>query len=461
MKKALLTILAALLALQGCSNKEDNFAYWAKEVNVSTVDNSLRAKVTVSLKEDCTYSIRYWKEGDESTAKFTAPQKAGKGDNITTLKFLYPQTDYIFRIIVDSGAESKDVPFRTGALPADIPQYTVESTSEMDSPLPGLLMQWDSAKPGYVTFCDYDGNIVWYQSFGQGIRTAWLDPDTGRLAVMAGFKTGENMDFQRLVDEAVICTLDGDVVFRRKAGDGFISNLHHEFKLLPDGSMMFVHNVLKDYDLRSRGADTPLTQVWGDGFVVCDSEGKIQKTWDCFDELDPVAVDYINPVKTAEDYVHANSVEIDSDGNYYMTFNRISELWKIDGSTGDILYRLGRHGDIDLTNGEMPSGGLHAATALEPDLVLCYDNGSDRGYSKGVLYRIDPVAKTATCELEIKLPEELSSKNRSNFQKINDDLYLCCSTVSGKAVFTDSKGNIRRVISRSGISYRAYYFENL
>lgn len=89
---------------------------------------------------------------------------------------------------------------------------------------------------------------------------------------------------------------------------------------------------------------------------------------------------------------------------------------------------------------------------------MCYANGRDKGYSEGVVYEIDPVAKTATYRTRIVLPAEYSSKDRSNMQKIGDDLYFMNSTVCGKAIFVNGSGEIRRVISRSGISYRAYYF---
>lgn len=452
-------ILAAFISLQGCSRKEDNFAYWAKEVNVSITDNSLRAQITTTFKESCSYRIRYWENArGERCARTTSMQTGLKGENTCTLIFLYPETHYTFEIIVEDRAVSKRVEFLTGSLPPDVPSYSVDYSSTDDEPLTGYLLQWNANNPGYVTFCDYDGKVVWYQSFGEGIRTAHYNPHTGKLAVMAGFKYGVNdRNFQRLVSEVFVCDLYGHTFFRRKAAEGFLPHLHHEFKTTDDGKMLFVSNFIKAFDLRSRGASTESTDVWGDGFYLCSEDGKVEKSWDCFAELDPIATDYLDPVKTATDYIHANSVEIDSNGDYYMTFNRISELWKIDGNTGDVIYRLGVHGNVSL-DGDFPSGGLHAAVALEPDLIMCYANGRDKGYSEGVVYQIDLVAKTATYRTRIVLPAEYSSKDRSNMQKIGDDLYFMNSTVCGKAIFVNGSGEIRRVISRSGISYRAYYF---
>ena len=457
-----LIILAALFVmLPGCSLDNDTFDSFVESVLVSTLDNALRAEITMDFRQECSYSIRYWEKskGGEG-AHMTAEHKVSKGQSALTLKFLYPETEYQFQVIVNGKAASKVVDFATGALPYDIPEYSVE-VNDGETWLDGYLMQWEANATGYVTFCDFDGRIVWYQSYGKPIRTAWYDEERQQIALLMGFKEGEdNEDFYRLAEDILISDLDGNRVFFRKANDGFVPYAHHEFKITKDGKLLILSNMIREFDLTSLGADTPTTSVWGDGFYVCDYDGNILKTWDCFVGIDPLTADYINPVKTSLDYVHANSIDIDSDGNYYMTFNRISELWKIDGKTGDVIYRAGVNGDVVLEDGEYPRGGLHAAVALAPDRILCYDNGRDKGYSRALIYSIDPVSKTARYELVIDLPFEYSSSNRSNALIINEDIMFFCSTVSAKAVFTDMKGKILRVINRAGISYRAYWIDS-
>lgn len=459
--KPFIILTAFLLMLSGCSVEEDRFDSYAESVTVSTMDNALRAKVEIQFREQCSYSIRYWeKEKGEESAHVTNVHEAPDGLSVLTLKFLYPETDYQMQVVVNGKAHSKVVDFTTGSLPLDIPQYPVE-VNDGKTWIDGYLMQWEANNSGYVTFCDFDGRIVWYESYGKPIRTAWYDEERQQIALLMGFKEGEdNEDFYRLAEDILISDLDGNRVFFRKANDGFVPYAHHEFKITEEGNLLILSNVIKEFDLTSLGADTPTTSVWGDGFYVCDYDGNILKTWDCFVGIDPLTADYINPVKTSLDYVHANSIDIDSDGNYYMTFNRISELWKIDGKTGDVIYRAGVNGDVVLEDGEYPRGGLHAAVALAPDRILCYDNGRDKGYSRALIYSIDPVSKTARYELVIDLPFEYSSSNRSNALIINEDVMFFCSTVSAKAVFTDMKGNILRVINRSGISYRAYWIDS-
>lgn len=447
--------------LSGCSIDDGRFDAYAESVSVSTLDNALRAKVEVKFREKCSFYIRYWeKDRREKSEHVTNVHEAHEGSSELSLKFLYPETDYQMEIIVNGKVSSKVVDFTTGSLPLDIPQYPVEF-SDGKTWIDGYLMQWEANASGYVTFCDFDGRIVWYESFGKPVRTAWYDEERQQIALLLGFKEGEdNEDFYRLAEDILISDLDGNKVFFRKASNSFVPYAHHEFKITEDGNLLILSNMIKEFDLTSLGADTSSTPVWGDGFYVCDYEGNILKSWDCFVGIDPLTADYIDPVATSLDYVHANSVDVDSEGNYYMTFNRISELWKIDGKTGDVIYRAGVNGDVELEEGEYPRGGLHAAVALGPDRILCYDNGRDKGYSRALIYSIDPALKTARYELVIELPFEYSSSNRSNALLINEDIMFFCSTVSAKAVFTDMKGDILRVINRSGISYRAYWIDS-
>lgn len=445
-------LFGALLfaVLQGCSGA-NSFSDYVESVVTASTDNSLRVEVRMSFRKDCSYFIEYWKTSESSNVMRSERLEASAGkESVYTVKFLYPQTEYAYKIVAEDGLESQTQIFKTGTLPPDIPQYTVETPGTMPvEGANGYIMQWEGGNPGYVTFCDIDGNVVWYHAYGKAIRTAWYDPRTRQIAILMGFKSGDDTlasdPFYRLASDILVSDLDGNLVFSRKSSASYIEYPHHEFKILDDGRYLILHNVVKD-------------GIYGEGFTVLTPEGEVRWTWNSFAEVNPSNTDYVNAEKFAKDYIHANSVAQDADGNFYFTVNRLSELWKIDGVTGDVLYRLGVHGNVNLTNGDFPTGGLHAAEVLDTDRILCYDNGSNRGYSRGVIYKIDPATKTAVEELSITLPAELSSKNRSNAQMISDNLFLLSSTVSGKAVFTDRNGNILRIISRSGISYRGYWF---
>lgn len=449
---------AAIFSLQACV-KSDPFASTVEAVTVSLMDNALRAQVMIDFRSSSSYHIEYWQKGSDRHRFGKIRSVDGPGRDISTIRFLYPRTEYCFRIILGDGSQSKLVEFKTGSLPSDIPEYTVDYKA--DDMREGYLMQWEASDPGYVTFCDYDGRIVWYQAFGQAVRTASFDPSSGRLAVLMGFADGENSeDFYRVAENIVIADLDGNVLLRRRSGAPSVMYPHHEFSILPDGNLLFCVNTVREFDLSAHGGGAT-TPVYGDGFVVMspDLSQEICR-WDCLDYINPVTVDYIDPVKFSKDYVHANSVVMDSMGNFYMTFNRLSELLKINGRTGEILYRAGVHGDV-VMDAPFPEGGLHAAYVLAPDKVMCYSNGSNVGHSSALVYEVDEETHEGRFALNVSLPSQYSSANRSNVIPVDDSTLLFSSTVSGKAVFTDMDGNVKRVISRSGISYRAYWFENI
>jgi hypothetical protein len=144
-----------------------------------------------------------------------------------------------------------------------------------------------------------------------------------------------------------------------------------------------------------------------------------------------------------------------------MKMNRINQLWKIDGATGKVLYRVGPDGNVAM-NQEDYASGLHAAEPLAPDKVLCLDNGSDIAQSRAVIYEIDPVAMSAKATLSVRIPTEYSSTDRSNVQLIKDSSMLMFGMTLGRAnVFTDLNGNLLKVITRTGISYRSYYYDDV
>lgn len=466
-------ILAAFMALQGCSQKEANFASCVSAVTVLPQDNALRAQVEVTLKQPCSFRILYWQsEKGKDTALSTQTISASSGTVLCHLNFLEERSRYTLQIVLDNGSESKCLDFSTTSLPVDIPQYEVEFCSP-DFVFPdGYLLQWDASSPGYLTICDLNGKIIWYQSFGEGIRTASFDRNSSCFAVLCGFADGEDSeDFYRLASDVFVCNLNGEIVFHRKASSSFVPYPHHDFSILENGEYLILSNFVKAFPL---GDNSEMIDVWGDGFYTCDKDGNILRSWDCFSELDPSQVDYINAVKMSKDYVHANSVVMDENGDYYITFNRINELWKISGQSMEVLYRVGIHGNTTLNEESSgygwPDGGLHAATVLSPDRILCYDNGKKLGYSRAVLFNVNPQEKTVSYELVVDMPKQYSSVNRSNVQLVSadgsmlnpsqiseDDLLLFGSTVSAKAVFEDLSGNVLYVMSRSGISYRTYW----
>lgn len=449
--------LAILLGVSACSNDDADNEIVSVTVSADP-DNALRYPVKVSTTDDCEVSITYWPKGDEGCRRTTrAVTTAGNVADVKVM-FVKASTDYLFVVNIDGVRQNGEYSFHTSELPADVPEYHV-AIDNGGAPAEGYMLQWQASKPGYITFCDMDANLVWYQQFEQAIRVANYNVDEQKLCVLTGFQDQEN--FQRLCDRIITLDLEGNYYVDWVASADNVRYPHHDIRFTPDGDLIMVNNVIKDFDLTELGLGAD-TEVWGDGFTIISTDGKVKRTWNNFDEYTPFDTDFLKlRPAVLKDFLHANSVNWDSEGNYYMTFNRINQLWKIDGATGRVLYRVGEHGNVKMDEADYPSG-IHAAVPLAPNKVLVYDNGSARGYSRAMIYEIDPEANTATVTLKVDEAAEYSSTDRSNVQLLPDGKTLMFGNTVGRCnVFTDFEGNVLKVITRTGISYRSYYYPEL
>ena len=460
--KSILSILAGICILAcACQKIEKDAANCIKEVECSNVEgNVLRVNVDITFNKDCDYSVSYWRKDNPDGALTTKTRQSSGLKAHETLLFLYPESTYCFKINTGAGSSTETFEFQTYSLPDDMPVYTV--TEGAGTKIPGYFFQTQISKAGYIMISDTDGKVIWYQYVDQPGRQFDFCADEGVIWMLTGFKESSSGEFQRLTKRIICYDLFGNVLqsWSIKDNEIDIPYAHHEIRRMPDGNMVVVSNATREYDLTPLGGK-PGTTLYGDGFTIFNTEGQVLRTWDIFGTIDPINCSFINPVKRPLDLVHANSFNWDSEGNYYMTFNQCSQLWKIDSKTGEVLYRVGPDGNVALDVSGFAQG-LHAATPLAPDRVLCLDNGSERKSSRAIIYKIDPKAMKATVELSVSIDEQYSSRDRSNVQLIADGSMLMFGmTVSRYVVFTDLEGNVLKAIQREGMSYRTHYLEKL
>ena len=456
--------LAVLLISCTPADKTPVAGDYLNNIEVANVqDNALRVNVNIDFIQDCDYSVSYWSKEDKSDLITTLPRHSAGGKETVTLLFLYPESTYKLRINIESAVNviSGEYEFRTYNLPADMPQYTMEESS--GAAVPGYIFQTMISKAGYVTIADTDGNIVWYQYIDEPGRMFDLCFDQGRIWLLTGFKDAMYGTFQRLTAGIRCIDLLGNEIHRWSIKDGEIDipYAHHEIRRMPDGNIAVVSNFTKEFDLSSIGGSQN-ELVYADGYTIFNEDGKVLRTWDAFEELGDITMcPYVEPLKRSSDLMHANSFNWDSEGYYYMTFNHSSQLWKIDPVTGRVLYRVGPDGNVAMDESGY-ANGLHNAIPLGPDRVLCMDNGRERGWSRAIIYKVDPEKMTAQVELSVPLDVKYYSPDRSGVELVcNESMLVFGMTVSQCVIFTDLKGNVLKSLSRTGMSYRTGYIENL
>ena len=465
--KNILAALTAMICLTSCNGKIENASDVLSAITLSQApDNVLRYYVDLAFSSPCSYKVNYWESADPSTKKSTREFESTGETGRAVIMFIKPATDYTFNVTVTANGQSfttdKDYSFTTKHLPNGVPTYSINNNYPNTLDLPGYILHGQASSPtGFLVFTDTAGTVVWYQDFDEAVRHFYFDRKSRTIVVLKGFKNSlSDVKFQRFCNSYIRIDLEGNILDEWKTSASNIEYPHHDIKIDEDGNLVILHGVGRNYDLTPIGGGSSV-DVFHDGFTVLGPEGQKLFTWDTSGTVDPVNDKYLNTLETYYDLVHANSVSWDVDGNYYFTLNNLNELWKIDGKTGKVLYRVGENGNIAIPDDAYTSG-IHSSVPLAPDRILVFDNGSKSRISRALVYDVDAAAGTATVGMSVSLPSELSSTDRSNVELIDGGNKLFFGSTAGRCcVFTDKDGSILRVITRTGISYRTHYFSTI
>jgi hypothetical protein len=187
---------------------------------------------------------------------------------------------------------------------------------------------------------------------------------------------------------------------------------NHELLLTGAGADERIHLFGYDRrpsDLSALGAPATV-QLSGHTILRLRPDGSSEFAWSGWDHLriqdwiEPPAPD---PASTEQpDFDHPNSLAIDQDGNYIVSWRNLGEVTKLDAQSGEILWRLGGANN-QFTFVNDPLGGFsaqHYARILPDGHLLLYDNGTRHSppETRVVEYALDPVARTATLVWEFR-----------------------------------------------------------
>jgi hypothetical protein len=188
-------------------------------------------------------------------------------------------------------------------------------------------------------------------------------------------------------------------------------------------------------------------------------------SWDHFNILD-ADTGMVDLTSCLVDYVHGNALDIDSYGNILLSSRHLCEITKIDGQTGNIIWRWGgNNNQFTFVNDTTPFKAQHDIRVHNDNRFTLFDNGNTKNpeFSRAVEYELDENLMKATLIIDYRKqnPPDFTPFMGS-FQKLNQEGFLTGWAANWeKYVLTqyDNYGNtifdIESIDTFELVSYRA------
>jgi len=300
-------------------------------------------------------------------------------------------------------------------LPEDFPPITIDT---LNNPSPGYLF---FAPYTLTTFVDYliimdnNGVPIFYERTPYKRHSLQIQQD--RWLTYGDRET----NYFYLMDSSY------SVVDSFTTGNGYPLNIH-DFQLLQKGHALLLagdHQTVR-MDTIVAGGDTAAI-VFGAIIQEVDASKNVifqWRSWDHYQITD--ATEDINLTAHTIDYVHANAVELDNDGNILLSSRNMDEITKINRQTGEIIWRLGgvksRNNQFQFINDTRTFSHQHDIRRLSNGNVSLYDNGRllIPQYSRVLEYELDENNKEATLVWKFSYDPPIYKNVMGNMQRLSN-----------------------------------------
>jgi outer membrane protein assembly factor BamB len=328
-------------------------------------------------------------------------------------------------------------PFDDADKPADRGVRAFRSRPDLHPPAVTVETATAEARPGKLfvapkrgatqqgpMIVDGNGTLVWFdplpgdeQAFdfraqdyrGEPVLTWWQ----GRMQLYRGAGVG------RIVDASY-----RDVATVR-AANGYDMDAH-ELQLTPAGTALLISYVPVAWDLTELGGRRDA--VVEDNVVqeIDVETGELLFEWHALGTIG-LGESYRPAPKKREqmhDPFHLNSVALDSDGNFLVSARHTNAIYKLDRSTGEVLWRLGGKQSSFALQPGAEFALQHDARRRADGAITLFDNVSEdpkaRGKaSRGLALALDHRAKTASVAQEWEHADGLLSTTQGSMQNLD------------------------------------------
>jgi arylsulfate sulfotransferase len=441
MKRHYLPILIySTLLFQGCARNE----YSTPELSLQN-SNVLLPAISFKSETSGEVFIEYWPQDNPGKIQRSGVS-AGEHHRIILFN-VKPSTRYNYRINnINTNHKSDVFDFETGMLPDDI----VKTTGSLidTSQFKGYILVRKLSEKSSEVILDNEGDVVWYHVYDSVVRRPFTW--TNKKSILS------------LYDSAQIVEHDlyGGTILDIKLDDYSISNrLHHEVLYNDGGEIVALTLDSAKMDLRKLGGSAN-QYIRADGIVILTTGGEKKWEWNLLNVHDPVK-NPIGKIDLKQSLGHANSLAIDKDGHYVVSFRDFSQLWKVNSVDGSVIWKLGENGDFKM-DPESYFINQHSIHFNKQGELVMFDNGdkSRRPNSRVLSFQLDENTMEATVKTRVVLPLELSAYKMCSAELISEGKYLICtSRKEGIIAVVNDEGEILWRVDLSHPSYRAYYLQ--
>ncbi|KAM5344559.1 hypothetical protein ACJ41O_013094 [Fusarium nematophilum] len=286
-------------------------------------------------------------------------------------------------------------------------------------------------QPAAYIFRD-DGDLVWsgLSFFAGGVANFRVDTWNGQQ-VLSAFQ-GQNAEtIGRAYGYHSLLNSRYEVI---KVVRGLSHKLTsaHEFHIVDGRTALAEIGSTLPIGLSRWGGTEGQDWIVSTGFQELDVEtSRVLFEWESIDHVDPkysiFPLSEGRNTSTAWDYFHLNSVEKDDQGNYIISARHTSAIYKINGTTGGIVWTLGGLASSFKVDPETAFAYQHDARLLHRsddgnvEILSLFDNAASHDhhispFSRGRIIQLNHETKTAKALHTYNAPDGISAQSQGNAQ---------------------------------------------
>lgn len=347
-------------------------------------------------------------------------------------------------------------------VPNGFPQYEFQSNDTTLNKYflltPNLNLGPSPSKSIYLL--DAKGYIVWASSQDRKIFDFKFNPSLNNYS----YTRQSNGIIKHYLMDASFDLVDSIAVPAQYGGD------IHEFTALPNGNIMVLAMEWVEMDLSSYtifGNPGDSNTIVNTPHVL-EYDNSLNLIWD-WRAIDHLPVDYyvqqygynVNDF----DYLHANAIEKDDQGDVLVSLRNGDCVVKIDYATQSTDWVLGGNFNQFAFTNDGGFNGQHDIRYLGNNKISLFDNQNHSGTfeSRGVVYQLDTVNMTATLVDSYHETPAQFSKTKGNFRLLDDGYQIIgwggCNRPGPSITLADSLDNVTAhvFLEDTMVTYRAYY----